>query len=96
MLPLADEEAQRLLAGVAEERRGECWWLVLRDATLIAGDGGGGVALLVELRLTRPVGRLLQTLRLSPIVDTLDRGLTHARKHLGRFVPEGAALRRYP
>ena len=72
------------------------WWLVLRDAALIAGDEGGGVALLVELQLTRPIGRLLQTLRLSPIVDMLDRGLTRARKQWGRFVPEGAALRRYP
>ena len=96
MLPLADEEAQRLLAGIAEERQHECWWLVLRDATLIAGDEGGGVALLVELQLTRPIGRLLQALRLSPLVDILDTGLAHARRHVGRFVPEGPAPRRYP
>ena len=39
-------EAARLLASVSEERRKECWWLVLRDGTPVAGDAGGGVLLL--------------------------------------------------
>ena len=96
LLPLADEEAERFLSQIPEERRRECWWLVLRDATLVAGDSGGGVRLLAELSLTRPIGRLLGALRLSPLVDTLDLGLARARQPLGRFVPEGPALRRYP
>ena len=56
----------------------------------------GAVRLSPELRLTRPIGRLLGALRLSPLVDALDVGLSRTRQHLGRFVPEGPALRRYP
>ena len=96
MLPLADEEAGRLLASVAEEARNECWWLVLRDGTPIAGDAGGGVALLADIRLTRPFGRLLRALHASPLVDALDKLASRHRGRLGRFVPEGAAPRRYP
>ncbi len=85
-----------MLARVPQEKRTECWWLVLRDGTPVPGDGGGGVILLVELRLTRPLGRVLGALRLSPLVDLLDKALSRCRKHLGRFVPEGPAPRRYP
>jgi hypothetical protein len=81
---------------VPQEKRTECWWLVLRDGTPVAGDGGGGVMLFAELRLTRPLGRVLGALRLSPLVDLLDKALSRCRKHLGRFVPEGSAPRRYP
>lgn len=95
-MPLADEGAARLLASVPEERRKECWWLVLRDGTLMPGDGGGGVALLTELRLTRPLGSVLKALRLSPVVDVFDKGLAHYRKQLGRIVPDGPAPQRYP
>lgn len=96
MLPLADGEAGRLLASVPKERRGECWWLVLRDGALVAGDHGGGVALFAEVRLTRPLSRVLRVLRLSRFLDALDTLLAHYRKRLGRFVPDGPAPRRYP
>jgi len=81
---------------VPEERRTECWWLVLRDGTPVPGDEGGGVALLEELRLTRPVGSLLKTLRLSRAVDVFDKGLSRYRKPLSKIVPDGPAPRRYP
>ena len=96
MLPLADEEAVALLASVREEARGECWWLVLADGTPIAGDRGGGVALLRVLWLTRPLGALLGALRLAPLVDRLDTLIAGQRSRLGRFIPEGPAPRRYP
>ncbi len=85
-----------MLASVPEEMRSECWWLVLRDGTPVAGDGGAGVMLFAEVRLTRPLGRVLRALRLSPVVDALDTFVTRYRKRLGRFVPEGPAPRRYP
>jgi hypothetical protein len=81
---------------VPEERRKECWWLVLRDGTPVPGDDGGGVALLTELRLTRPLGALLRALRLARAIDIFDMGLARARKQLSRIVPDGAAPRRYP
>ncbi len=52
--------------------------------------------LFAEVRLTRPLGRALRAVRLSPIIDVLDRALSRYRKRLGRFVPEGPAPRRYP
>ena len=85
-----------MLASVPEEGRGECWWLVLRDGTPVAGDRGGGVMLFAELQLTRPLGGVLRALRLSPLIDVLDRFLAKYRKRLGPFVPEGPAPRRYP
>jgi hypothetical protein len=96
LLPLADDEAARLLAGVPEESRGECWWLVLRDGMPIAGDAGGGVALLAELRLTRPLGRVLRALHASALMDALDKVVARHRGRLGRFAPEGPAPRRFP
>jgi hypothetical protein len=95
-LPLGDEEAGRLLASVPEEARGECWWLVLRDGTLVPGDAGGGVALFQEVRLTRPLGRAIRTLRAAPLLDALDKLVARHRGQLGRVVPDGPAPRRYP
>jgi hypothetical protein len=51
---------------------------------------------LVELRLTRPVGRLLRALRAGPLVDAADKALARYRSRLGRLVPEGPAPRRFP
>jgi hypothetical protein len=96
VLPLADAEADRLLASIPQEVRWECWWLVLRDRTLIAGDGGGGVALFAELRLTRGLAGALRVLRASWVVDALDKLLARHRTRLGRLVPDGPAPRRYP
>lgn len=79
-----------------EDERGECWWLVLADGTLLPGDRGGGVAVLAELRLTRPLGLALRALRASRLVDALDRAVAHRRGPLGRLVPDGDAPRRYP
>jgi hypothetical protein len=52
--------------------------------------------LFAEVQLTQPLGRVLRALRLSPVIDALDRLLARFRKRLGRFVPEGPAPRRYP
>ena len=79
-----------------EEAQDECWWLVLRDGTPIPGDAGGGVALFAEVRLTRPLGRVLRALHAPALVDALDKVLARHRSRLGRFVPEGPAPRRYP
>lgn len=85
-----------LLASVPPERRSQCWWIVLPDGTPVAGDVGGGVTLFTVLSATRPLGRFLGALRLSPVVDGLDRVLSRARKHLSRLVPDGPAPRRFP
>lgn len=95
-MPLGDEEAAELLAAVPEDARGECWWLVLRDGTPVAGDRGGGVLLLTELRLTRPLGTLLRTLHASKLVDALDRLVARHRGLLGQLVRDGPAPRRWP
>ena len=79
-----------------EDARGECWWLVLRDGTPVAGDGGAGVLVLSELRATRSLGRALERVGATPLVDALDKLVTRHRAGLGRIVPDGAAPRRYP
>ena len=96
LLPLAEEEAAGLLASVPEDQRSACWWLVRQNGTLVKGDEGGGVMLLTELQLTRPLGRDLGTLRLSPVVDFGDKLLARGRGVIGRLVPDGAPPRRYP
>jgi hypothetical protein len=85
-----------LLAGVPADARGECWWLVLGDGTPVAGDRGGALALLLELRSTRPLGRLLRAANASALLDAGDELLARHRGRLGRLVPEGPAPRRYP
>ena len=85
-----------MLASVPEEARDECWWLVLRDGTPIPGDAGGGVAIFAEVRLTRPLGRVVRALHASALVDALDKVAARHRSRLGCFVPEGPAPRRYP
>ena len=79
-----------------EDKRGDCWWLVLRDGTLVAGDEGGGVALFTELRVTRPLGRVLRAVRASVLINRFDELVARHRSRLGRFVTEGPAPRRYP
>ena len=85
-----------MLASVPEEARNECWWIVLRDGTPVPGDAGGGVALFAEVRLTRPLGRVLRGLRASVVIDTVDKVFSRYRSQLGRLVPDGPAPRRYP
>jgi hypothetical protein len=81
---------------VPEEARDDCWWLVLRDGTPVAGDAGGAVALFAEVRLTQPLGRLLRALYASKLIDALDTLVARYRARLGHFVPEGPAPRRFP
>jgi hypothetical protein len=85
-----------LLADVPEERRDDCWWLVLQDTTPIPGDEGGGVALLNRVRLTRPLGRFLRVVAAAPLIDAVDKLVSRYRGRLGRLVPDGPAPRRYP
>ena len=96
LLPLEDEEAGRLLASVPEELRTDSWWLVLRDGTPVAGNNGGGIAVLTEFELTRPLASVLLAMWLSPFLDALDKLAARYRKYLSRFVPKGSAPRRYP
>lgn len=95
-MPLADEEVGTLLATIPEERRKECWWLILRDGTPLPGDGGGGVAVLLEMETTRPIGRALGALRLGGFIDAVDKLVAGQRKWMGKFLPNGPAPRRYP
>jgi hypothetical protein len=66
------------------------------DGSLVAGNKGGGVAMLEVFPVTRPVAAVLRALRLSPFVDWADDVLSGQRGRLGKVVPEGAAPRSYP
>ncbi|MCA1650273.1 MAG: DUF393 domain-containing protein [Acidobacteria bacterium] len=95
-LPLADEEAGRLLDAVPENTRAESWWVVRRDGMPIAGKKGAGIVLLTEMRPTQPVGRTLDGIGLSPLIDAVDALVARHRARLSRFVPDGPAPQRYP
>jgi len=96
LLPLGAAEAAGLLASVSEEERMQTWWLVDRNRAPVRGDRGGGVPALCEMRLTRPLGRLLARVRASELVDAFDRLVARHRSRLGRLLPDGPAPRRYP
>lgn len=96
LLPLADQEADRLLAAIPENRRTESWWIVRRDGIPVSGEKGGGIVLLSEIGPTRPLGRVLDAIGLSPMIDALDKFVARQRRRLSRFVPDGPAPRRYP
>ncbi len=96
LLPLEDEQAGRLLASVPEELRTDSWWLILRDGTPVAGNNGGGIAVLTEVERTRPLASVLRRMRLSPLLDALDKLVARYRKYLSRFVPDGSGPHRYP
>jgi predicted DCC family thiol-disulfide oxidoreductase YuxK len=95
-LPLADEEAARLLDAVPQNRRTESWWVVRRDGTPVAGKRGAGIVLLTEILRTRLLGRVLDAIALSPLIDAIDTLVARHRARLSRFVPDGPAPRRYP
>jgi hypothetical protein len=57
---------------------------------------GGAARLITEIRLTRRLGRALETVGASSLVDALVRLVSRHRARIGRFVPDGPALRRYP
>ena len=71
-------------------------WLVRRDGTPVAITDGGAVELLAELRLTRPLGRIIRALHASAFVDASVRLVSRSRGRIGRFAPDGPAPRRYP
>lgn len=79
-----------------EDKRELSWWLILRDGAPVAGDAGGGVALLTELPGLRVIGRLLKALRLSPLLDALHKLVARYRGRLSHIVPDVMPLRRYP
>lgn len=96
ILPLADEQAGRLLDAVPANRRTESWWIVRCDGVPVAGKRGAGIVLITEISLTRPLGRGLRAIGLSHLVDALDTLVARHRGRLSRLVPDGPAPRRYP
>ncbi len=62
----------------------------------IAGNHGGGVALLGEMNSTRPLACLLSALRLSGFLDWLDELFSRWRSWLSWYTPKGPAPHRYP
>src|SRR5918999_3411838 len=68
-------------AGIAAVSR------LLRNGAPVAGDAGGGIALLAEIRLTRPLATVLRALRLAAFVDALDKLVARHRARLGSAHP---------
>ncbi|HLG08471.1 MAG TPA: DUF393 domain-containing protein [Gaiellaceae bacterium] len=94
VLPLQDDAATALLAGLPDGERLDSWRLARRDGSL-AGDGSGMPDLLEAMRLTRPVGRFLRVVP-APVLDRLYRLVARHRGRLGRLAPDRPGPRRFP
>jgi predicted DCC family thiol-disulfide oxidoreductase YuxK len=92
IVPLQDPDASTLLAALPEHERLATWRLALEDGSL-AGRGAGAPALLGAMRLTRPLGRVLE--HAPPrALDAVYDLVAGNRSRLGRLVPDGPAPRR--
>jgi predicted DCC family thiol-disulfide oxidoreductase YuxK len=89
-----DEEAAGLLQPVPEAQRFASWHLV-RPGRPPVGHGVGGRDLLLELRRTQRLGRLLGVVH-DALLDAAYGLVARHRSLLGRLVPDGHAPRRYP
>jgi predicted DCC family thiol-disulfide oxidoreductase YuxK len=87
-LSLQDEEAAPLLAPLPDDERLASWRLVQSDRVVGRGEAA---AELLELLLPGS-GRLARRLPLEAGYGLVARN----RDRLGRFVPDGPAIRRYP
>lgn len=71
-----------------------------RHLVMPSGDdligGPAGIALLIELKPTRWLGRLARTLRAGPIVSLTSDVLKRLRPRLGRLVIDAPGPVRYP
>jgi len=87
-----DEDAAALLAPLPEEDRFSTWHLAEPDGSL-ASRGAGAAALLEHLG----AGLLAGLARSGEgALDRLYEIVARNRDRLGRFVPDGAAPRRFP
>jgi predicted DCC family thiol-disulfide oxidoreductase YuxK len=87
LLSLEVPEAAPYVAGIPEEEVYASWHLIEPNGDRLVG-GNAGIALLEQVRLTRPLGRLLRWARLSAAVAAVDRFLKEHRGRLNRFVPD--------
>lgn len=83
-----------MLADLPEDERCASWRLVRPGGPPI-GYGRGGRELLLSLRSTRPLGRLLGVVP-DGVLDAAYRLVARNRSQLGRLVPDRAGPRRYP
>ena len=94
VLPLQDPEAARLLEPLPVEERLASWRLARSDGSLV-GYGAGAVTLARSLRLTRPLGRVLEAMP-QRLLEAQYELIARNRRRLGRLVPDGPAPRRFP
>jgi predicted DCC family thiol-disulfide oxidoreductase YuxK len=91
---MRSDEATVLLADVPEDERFASWHLV-QPCRPPVGYGSGGRELLLTMRRTRRLGRLLRFVPDS-VLDLGYRLVAANRSRLGRLVPDGPAPRIWP
>lgn len=94
-LSIWDEEARPFRDAIPEADRLTGWHLVTTDGIRLSG-GPGVVRLLRELRWTRWLGTVCETLGLTPVMGRIDAFIARKKGRLGRRVPDGEAPRRFP
>lgn len=95
-MPFDAPEAARFVVFLTEEELHKSWRFVQRDGNALI-KGHAAVALLTELDVTRPLGRLLGLLRLQAVVGILYLAISRSRPLLSRLVRKRRpALKRLP
>ena len=95
LVPFDDAIAGQLLAHIDPDIREDHWHIVMSDGSDLS-MGPGGIALLVELRPTRWIGRVLRLARADRPVGWGVVALDRLRPRLGRFVKDAPGPYRFP
>lgn len=91
VLPLQDPDVTPLLAPLPESERLASWRLARPDGTLV-GHGAGLPELLLAMRRTRPLGRVIGAVP-AGMLDAAYRLVARHRSRIGPLVPDGPAPR---
>jgi predicted DCC family thiol-disulfide oxidoreductase YuxK len=71
-------------------------WQLIEPTGVRMMHGPAGIRVLEYIPATRLLGRILRTLRLTPLVTVANRSLGRVRKPLGRYFPNPDVPRRWP
>ena len=95
LLSRDDEAATPYAAHIPAHQVSQSWQLIEPTGVRLM-HGPAGIRLLEHIPATRWLGRLLRTLRLTPLLTAVNRLLGRIRKPLARFFPNPRLPRRWP
>jgi predicted DCC family thiol-disulfide oxidoreductase YuxK len=95
LLSRDDPDAAPYAARIPAEQVSSSWQLIEPDGVR-SMHGPAAIRMLEHVRATRPLGRALRRLRLTPLATAANRLLGRVRKRLARCFPNPRVPRRWP